>query len=234
MMTQLRPPVSLAVKPPVRFGKPITMTPALFSLKDPGRPLELDVSIGQKFAEDEIEWKNRRNDNLWTVFDTKLKGYARPLELNFLKHLQNWVEKKRVERKPIRILDVGIGSGRQWEGFLEKNPDVELVGTALTDSYVDSSMADRIRITYCQAKYLDDTFLTKFGMIVSRAGMHSEENNGIAAAYRLLEIGGELMVVGFKEFMPTREKLASHYPNSTILGVAEAEQWRAVHILKNG
>ena len=92
-------------------------------------PLRLRVNI-------QAERESLREEGTWNVINTPLQRYVRTLGFHFDAYLLKKIQERKATGSsiPIKVLDVGIGTGKQWLDFLktynlELGKDIELHGT---------------------------------------------------------------------------------------------------------
>lgn len=110
---------------------------------------------------------------------------------NFERLLQMKVFRAREATEKLRILDVGVGSGRQWLDFLGKNPEVDFHATSLSKMPVVDELKDRTVVSL--ARNIHNKFEAgTFDVIVCHFGAHHHEKGLIECAHHLLKSGGVL------------------------------------------
>jgi len=145
----------------------------------------------------------------WSVWDTKLHAYAGGLlqgQLNFEEYLVRKIAEAAVNGEILRVLDVGMGSGDQWVGFLKMHK-VEFFGTALTMGHVNPALRERVRL--CTAASLHKKFAANsFDVVVTHYGAHYQELEAIENAIYVLKNGGEAVLV-FQDAVLMEVKIAA-------------------------
>ncbi|VVB65759.1 Uncharacterised protein [Candidatus Gugararchaeum adminiculabundum] len=139
----------------------------------------------------------------WDIIDTPLEAYGRPVnaaivpsDFNFKQFLLAKIEEAEKKGERLQVLDVGMGSGKQWEKFLRSHGHrFDFFATALTDR--DLVEAVRGKETLCTAAELHLHFKPeKFDIIVSNFGTHFQERRAFAGIFFLLKRGGHGIVTG--------------------------------------
>jgi hypothetical protein len=135
----------------------------------------------------------------WPNWETPLEDYAKKI-MNLEAYLEIQAEKYRNSGTKIRILDVGIGGGKQWTPFLKRN-SVEFAGTTLTKFEYDmipKKIQNMVRI--CMASDLAAIWPQgSFDMVVSHLGIHEQQLQAFENILYILSIGGEA-VIGSADF----------------------------------
>ncbi|MFA6048758.1 MAG: class I SAM-dependent methyltransferase [Candidatus Micrarchaeia archaeon] len=165
----------------------------------------------------------------WTVINTPLKYYAyfprkNSPPFDFEEYLLKKAGEAQKRGRKLRVLDIGIGTGKQWIDFLKKHEGkIEFSGTRLHEGIVDPGMlalAKKGKITLkpsfaanVHKKFAPGTF----DLIVSCHGTHGQEQEALEGITHLLRPGGEAIVSGEKNALPTSDS-ASHRKFYEILG----------------
>ncbi len=154
----------------------------------------------------------------WKIMDTPLKDYAFPIPINPEEYLAlKIVEAARNGRK-LRILDVGMGTGKQWAAFIEKyGESVEFVGTVLEKSAVVAAVQECAVESRADSLGKNLAEHGEFDIVLTHCGMHLQELTGLKEIYGLLSSGGEVLAVGFPT-LPLPRTLKAECPNFEILG----------------
>lgn len=142
----------------------------------------------------------------WGAYDTPLKKYS--LAADFEKYLTIQANRARKEGRKIRVLDVGIGSGRQWVEFMKLHGNVvELHATGLDEVPINGLPVNFKRVT---ADLLHRKFQEGyFDVVVAYFGIHGQGHAAIENILHLLTPGGVGFVTSTKAFgegIPTVNK----------------------------
>lgn len=135
----------------------------------------------------------------WGAWDTPINDYASFLRFEtegtvctLEQYLSIKVELAAALGKKLRVLVIGMGTGKQWLEFLAKN-DVEFFGAGLTVGVVVPQL--RNRFFPSRSKNLLDVFSpSSFDIILTHAGLHFDGGEGVLAIARLLDVGGEAVI----------------------------------------
>jgi len=137
----------------------------------------------------------------WPVWETPLKNYAGELSsghLDFEEYLHKKCSEAEMRGETLRVLDIGMGSGRQWLDFL-KTHKVEFFGTALAMTTVNPLLRKRTKL--CTAAGLHKKFAANFfDVVVTHCGARDQELEAIENAVYVLKKGGEAAFV-FQRFV---------------------------------
>lgn len=227
-------------KPAAEPGKP--RLSALEALDRKGKlfyPNPLDAPKGTKGMEDYAKTESLMySDQMmreimrgkgYIDFGTPLEGYCFPLAgFDLPSHLSGLAEKAAQQGRRLRMLDVGVGPGKQWLEFLAEHAgSVEFHAVALSDEYVEPAL--RCSLTICAAAGMAHEFPEGyFDVIVSRSGMHRQAMAGIIAIERLLKPGGEAVITGHRDTMPEPDEIAANCPRLSMLCAASSLAVKAV------
>ncbi len=152
-----------------------------------------------------------RNRKDWDFDNTPLSAYAsatfhfprsRRLVTQTYFNFEEYLEKLILDRKnagikePLRILDIGMGTGKQWIPFIEKHgKDVTFSGTTLLSDNVDPAM-EKYTVK-CDVLGVPNHFKpNEFDVVVSRHAMYGQELVGVEVALFEAKIGGEVVITG--------------------------------------
>lgn len=128
----------------------------------------------------------------WAVWNTKLENYAGGFcngKMDFVQYLEAKIAQAGAGGKTLRVLDVGIGTGDQWVGFL-KTHSIELHGTALTKNLVHPKLRENVKL--CSAAGIHRAFEhCYFDLVVTHYGAHMQEREALENALWVLKKGGE-------------------------------------------
>lgn len=181
-----------AVEAPSGMGAARKPGQIFLSGKSPGRQMV------QRYIANEKARLERGKKDLWGQWDTPLCNYAMPLHLRLDSYLEAKAAEARKAGRKLWVLDVGMGSGRQWAEFLRRNQGVRFFGTVLNLEAVCPEM--RLHAVFCDAASLDVAFAgMKFDAVVSRMSMYRQEAEGLSAMHRILGPEGEAIVSAWKE-----------------------------------
>jgi SAM-dependent methyltransferase len=142
----------------------------------------------------------------WGVYDTPLSEYAsisirqkvkndKGAGIEFDKRgldLEKLLEQK-IEASPttVQVLDMGVGSARQWKDWLDR---LDLHAMSLTRS-IDPKLAKKIDFKVAHAAQPHEKFEpSSFDLVVSSCGIHRQEREAIENAIHLLKPGGEAVL----------------------------------------
>lgn len=126
--------------------------------------------------------------------------------------------KKSGSSIPIKVLDVGIGTGTQWVDFLKKHSlklgeDIEIHGSGLSRILIPDLLKSKVKV--CTADNLRKRFKRNtYDVVISHMGTHFQEHEALEDALYVTKRGGEIIVSGeIKERMPkvTNKKGEKHY-----------------------
>ena len=153
--------------------------------------------------------KNVKRERKWSVaggwdyHSTSISDYV-DTSANF--KLDEYLASKisahnEVSLEPVRILDVGIGTGNQWMEFARKHSleigrDFEICGTSFTRNGVIDELKEKVKICTANNVHLKFRGSKPFDFVVSHYGMHEMEETGMESAFRTLKKGGELITSG--------------------------------------
>ena len=160
------------------------------------------------------------------VWNTPLSRYSSQLMLklgDMLVDFEVYLTAKSIERelegKILRVLDVGVGTGRQWIAFLSAHPNVEFHATALLEETINPALRDKVKVCGASA-ILAEYPLEYFDIISSHHGMHHSEVDALKSIWKLLVGDGEAIVVGdsFNYNMPSGIMLRRQCPFFEVLG----------------
>lgn len=133
----------------------------------------------------------------WEVSQTPLKNYGGRLG-DFDKYLAKKAVQARKTKTKLKVLDIGIASGKQWKEFMQKYSDcVELHGTN-----IETTPDPLIPITHKRttAALLHKKYPAEhFDLIISHLGVHTQHYSALENIIYLLKPGGEAIVSGQKE-----------------------------------
>ena len=145
--------------------------------------------------------ERRTKGSVWFWFNSPLKHYASLLyhdggavqAFSFEKHLVGKCAEAAREGRKLRVLDVGVGSGAQWEAFLARHPQLDWHGTSPSRKLVVPSLRDKV--IFSTARSLHRKFPPSgFDIVVSSLGVHFQEASAIENAHWLLKPGGEAFI----------------------------------------
>lgn len=163
----------------------------------------------------EEQTASRNGKTKWDVINTPLSDYTWDgLNIDFEKRLLEKIQ-NRTSSTPLRVLDIGIGTGKQWVKFLEANGltlgrEIELHGTALTKQTVHPLIRKQVRLATANnvhRKFPAD----HFDVVVSSFGMHFQEKEGLEDALHVVKPNGEVIVVGPGNRLPQLQENNPHY-----------------------
>ena len=194
------------------YPNPMDAPKGLGSMKDRAVVEEAcyDVTYGRILA-----------DKRYKDMDTALGEYCFPLiGFDLPSHLSELAQKAARQGRKLRILDVGVGNGKQWLEFLEKYGSVvEFHAIALNDIYVEPAL--RGSLTLCAAAGMAHEFPEGyFDVIVSRSGRHLQGMAGLVAAERLLKAGGDMIITLHRDNMPEPGEISQFCPKLEVLCAA--------------
>ncbi len=181
----------------------------------------------------------------WKQIDTPLKEYVYfpgkgVPKFNFEEFLLKKINAAEKRGEKLRVLDVGIGTGRQWADFLEKHGHrFEFVGTVIYKHYIHPKMeavlrAGKAKIIPSTAANLHNKFLPNyFDLAVSNFGTHYQEKEALESLVHVLKPGGEAMVSGGSTLQPpTSEKHGDVYRLITEFRIAKPPNYWRYHLRK--
>lgn len=153
-----------------------------------------DLRHTRKYAKEELR---QGGNGFWQVWDTQLSEYAAvrgaPASAGKMLDFEKYLLGKISDGKT-RVLDIGIGSGRQWIEFLRENK-LEFSGTALEMQQVDVRMREYVKI--CSAAELHANYPKgNFDVVVSHYGTHGQQLGALDNIMWALKKGGEAIVSG--------------------------------------
>jgi hypothetical protein len=159
--------------------------------------------------------------NGWTNFNTPLSNYAgRLMEPEGEKYLESFnqylLELVHVKQNP-SVLDVGGGGFRQWLNFLERHPQINFSGTALTMKMVTPEMQPMVKISTAGDIYRHYE-KASFDLISTHWGAYQQNMALIENAMELLKLGGDLILahpVTYSGYRIAVDAL-SHYENKIL------------------
>ena len=128
-------------------------------------------------------------------WDTPLKDYALGC---FLPLLEYRISKAKKEESQFKLLDIGIGSGEQWEQFYrEHGKNIDFNATSLLNDYVIDLFRPVTRL--CRASMLmygfnEPKFHESFDFMVSNMSVHPDECSCLVSISNMLKVGGEAML----------------------------------------
>lgn len=141
----------------------------------------------------------------WGSWNTQLDKYFPSIDFNFRKYLVQQLRKAKREKRKLRVLDVGVGTAKQYEKYL-KIPALELHATSLTDS-VPAELQSKINFVKCRADQLHTHFAPGyFDIVISSHGCHHQELTLIENAMHVLKPGGEFLLEADNDFLEVIEK----------------------------
>jgi SAM-dependent methyltransferase len=162
----------------------------------------------------------------WNAWNTRLDKYFPSINFNFRKYLVQQLRKAKRENRKLRVLDVGVGTAKQYEKYL-KIPALELHATSLTDS-VPAELQSKINFVKCRADQLHKHFAPGyFDIVISSHGGHHQELALIENAMHVLKPSGELLLEADNDFLEVIKK--PHFYE--ILTQGHAPGW-GVHLRK--
>ena len=166
------------------------------------------------------------NFGRWGIRDTSLETYALPLPVNFEVFLREEAKKAGESGRLLKVLDVGIGTGKQWVDFLNENL-LEWWGTSLTGK-VHAALKGRVINTTAallHKKFQPDSL----DVVVSHFGAHGQNEELIENALHVLRPGGQLILVSDGE----RPKVEPHSKHYQVIGstVKNIKEW-GIHLRK--
>lgn len=181
--------------------------------------------FGRKAIERELEWSAKAIEQSiaaekskaslpWRVWHTGLDQYANTFGLDTRAFLTRKLAEAKNTGRKLRVLDVGVGEGRQWIEFLRENQDdIEFHATGLTTHRVHYFLASKT--VACTAAELHEKFPAGyFDVILSNQGTHNQEKSGLENIVYLLAKGGEALVSGtyhaLARPLPPLKELAHH------------------------
>jgi ubiquinone/menaquinone biosynthesis C-methylase UbiE len=156
------------------------------------------------------EWERYKDDIscLYRVWNTPIPDYAKPLKLDVERLLLKELARAKKKGVPLRGLDVGIGSGKEWLDFAEKHgiaisdSELDLRGSVLLSDYVYPEFHKRT--VMCLSSQLAENFpLNHFDIVLTHFGMNGEEFKGLRAIHQIARPGGIVVAVGETKHMPS-------------------------------
>ena len=143
----------------------------------------------------------------WNIWSTPLEKYTAILDFfpchprfNFREYLAGKLLDARKEGRVLRVLDVGVGTGRQWADIASQNKGVLDLSFTVYGNLDAVRPYFRDRAFACPASNLASAFpLGSFDIIVTHYGAHYQLTELIIGAHSLLAPGGEAVLSGMKE-----------------------------------
>ena len=169
----------------------------------------------------------------WANWGTDLKRYGKLHRFDFEEFLEQRLEQSARRGQKLRVLDVGVGHGGQWEKLLG-HPSLELEATSLSKTFV-KSLEGKVKLSTAAKLYRHFT-PNSFDLVVSHMGMHGMELSGIENAMHLLKQGGELILTADAPMKKLRLALARAKENYSVVSqnfftTKKGPIW-ALHLLK--
>ena len=163
----------------------------------------------------------------WNQWDTPLKKYAAPLGINF----ETYLKKKKAEAvragRKLRVLDVGIGTGRQWVG---KTNGLIFRATNVARLAFHPEVARNV--VPCFADELHEKFKPNhFDLVVCHFGAHFMEREFLEGALHILKRGGEIILCGdqFSSPLPDSSRLRKEHEEHYEILAEYPPHGRSVH-----
>ncbi len=134
---------------------------------------------------------------LWANWNTPLEQYTPGLG-NPLGFLECRIRKAIKEDRKLRVMDIGMGEGRQWTEFYEKYKNyLDFWATTPIQDYVLDVFRPMTRC--CRASLLmfcfnEPHFQESFDVILSSKGMHKDEPATLVSIAKLLKVNGEALL----------------------------------------
>ncbi len=174
----------------------------------------------------------------WAFKESALQYYspARRPESGFEEHLRREIEKSERDGRKLHVLEIGVGTGRQWAEFLKKHGnDFKFHATALTREFLHPSftaLVPKERITLVNAASIYKKFKPGyFDLVLSHMGTHYQEKEALEAILHVLKPGGEAMVT-VSEFAKIPVQTGEHAKHYETLDVLPSETGYFYHIRK--
>jgi SAM-dependent methyltransferase len=167
--------------------------------------------------------RTRDRERAWNYIDTPLAKYTRLDSFNLQEYLMKHARSATQRKETLDVLDVGIGSGKQWTDIMQQ-PGIRVWGS--NASHLPSLLPNHISVV--TADKLHKKFNPhSFDFIVTHMGIHFQDRIGIENIVHLLKPGGEAIITGDSSFENTKSN--KHY---TVLKWKKNGRIWTIHIKK--